>query len=891
MLPARPSRRRDFWSELDRLEASGELDETVEEAATFAREVMEEVKWKEEAHETAVLELDSNMQGDIPNGENNQEGPADPLSSVPGGAFDDIPLQEPSNIPLSPSHPAEDVFVPPSFRPSQFLRMSTPKPLTSPIPSVPTPLDTSFPRLLPPKSGPIPSHVSPLRTRRSAIHDTPECVASPIDTPTTSAPQPSRPHLSTILGEGQGRRDDPDTPVPIGKALGMKSKKDLLAVTKHFEVFAKGLNSKDDVGKGVGRKGKGRSTRSKMPNSFLGGTAGVTGLGGKVFDELRFCIPPEVNQVAKHKQRWEIISKLGGQVTLQPDTAITHVIYDAGKSASLLAQRLGLDSLSELPEGTICVKWDWVVQCKLAGSLLDPSPWLSFPKTSFTRAVSANAIRPTSRMFDITDQLRGKSVSISRKREPTASDSDTEESSKKKARAADTRSMTIFPPVPEREAEIEQPVADPPRAVIMQDLPKGVATRHVVADGPGWGKAANGQRDALDVMIEGVIDGSLSDPEVGDGDDEEGDKQADHLTLKPYENPNPKADRCKCGQKSDVKGYKRPNEWLAQKFERLHEMYAGQVGKNAFAIRGYQRAASIMRRIEYPITTGAQARAIPGIGPGLAERIDEFLTGAPGRAYFEDTEQARCVALFKDIYGVGRQVANDLYRLGARSITDLRTGQYPLTPGQQVGLSLYEDLKSRIPRDECKALYEMIKAEAMAFDNGLWVEIMGSYRRGQEDSGDVDILITREWKAGEKGKDRKGALGELVGRLRRKGIITHDLGAPSDWNAPEAKWMGVGKVSPSSKYRRIDILCIPHEQWGAALIYLTGECNEVFNRSLRLYARKLGYSLNQRGLYKGVLRGRDGLKTTEGEVVASKTEQEIFDVLGLRWRHPHHRRP
>jgi DNA polymerase lambda len=57
-----------------------------------------------------------------------------------------------------------------------------------------------------------------------------------------------------------------------------------------------------------------------------------------------------------------------------------------------------------------------------------------------------------------------------------------------------------------------------------------------------------------------------------------------------------------------------------------------------------------------------------------------------------------------------------------------------------------------------------------------------------------------------------------------------------------------------------------------------------FNRSLRLYARKKGYSLNQRGLYKGVIRGKDGLKLTEGEIVASRTEQEIFDVLGVRWR-------
>jgi DNA polymerase lambda len=36
--------------------------------------------------------------------------------------------------------------------------------------------------------------------------------------------------------------------------------------------------------------------------------------------------------------------------------------------------------------------------------------------------------------------------------------------------------------------------------------------------------------------------------------------------------------------------------------------------------------------------------------------------------------------------------------------------------------------------------------------------------------------------------------------------------------------MGVGRV-PGGKYRRIDILTIPFDNWGAALLYFTG--NEV----------------------------------------------------------------
>lgn len=101
--------------------------------------------------------------------------------------------------------------------------------------------------------------------------------------------------------------------------------------------------------------------------------------------------------------------------------------------------------------------------------------------------------------------------------------------------------------------------------------------------------------------------------------------------------------------------------------------------------------------------------------------------------------------------------------------------------------------------------------------------------------------------------------------------------------------MGTGKLSPSGKLRRIDILAIPFDQYGAALLYFTG--NEHFNRSIRLYANKNGYSLNQRGLFAGVARDRDRKKTNDGVCVASRTEQEIFDVLGIRWRPPHLRRP
>lgn len=77
-----------------------------------------------------------------------------------------------------------------------------------------------------------------------------------------------------------------------------------------------------------------------------------------------------------------------------------------------------------------------------------------------------------------------------------------------------------------------------------------------------------------------------------------------------------------------------------------------------------------------------------GIGQSIADRIDEFVSGSTGRLAYEDTEQARILATFRDVYGVGKNHANDLYRLGARSIEDLRTKDFGLTSGQLVRLDL-----------------------------------------------------------------------------------------------------------------------------------------------------------------------------------------------------------
>jgi DNA polymerase lambda len=64
-----------------------------------------------------------------------------------------------------------------------------------------------------------------------------------------------------------------------------------------------------------------------------------------------------------------------------------------------------------------------------------------------------------------------------------------------------------------------------------------------------------------------------------------------------------------------------------------------------------------MRRTKWPIASGKDALKIKGIGQSMADRIDEWITGGPGRQYYETNEQVTTVQLFKDIYGVGKSVS------------------------------------------------------------------------------------------------------------------------------------------------------------------------------------------------------------------------------------------
>lgn len=300
----------------------------------------------------------------------------------------------------------------------------------------------------------------------------------------------------------------------------------------------------------------------------------------------------------------------------------------------------------------------------------------------------------------------------------------------------------------------------------------------------------------------------------------------------------------------------------------------------------YRKAISTLRQQPNKITTSGEAFKLPCVGQRLALKIEEIVTTDRLRRL----ENAKTdpgdhiLQKFMGIYGVGFSQANKWLHSGYSTLEDLKEHAH-LTDNQLLGIEHYDDFHTRIPRKEVTALGDIVKATANAIDPKVEIIIGGSYRRGAAMSGDIDCIITKPNTSSS--NDIFAFLVELTSRLTSTNFLVAALATPRAESG--TKWHGCCVLPGTAKpiWRRIDFLLVPATEIGAALIYFTG--NDIFNRSIRLLASRKGMRLNQRGLFKNVMRGPGRVKLNEGELVEGADEKKIFAALGVPWRPPEQR--
>ncbi|TMW55055.1 hypothetical protein Poli38472_013817 [Pythium oligandrum] len=231
------------------------------------------------------------------------------------------------------------------------------------------------------------------------------------------------------------------------------------------------------------------------------------------------------------------------------------------------------------------------------------------------------------------------------------------------------------------------------------------------------------------------------------------------------------------------------------------------------------------------------------------------------------------------IWGVGPATAAKLYNMGYKTMDQLRKdADKVLNFQQQIGLNYYQDFLTKIPRSEVTEIEKTVVDEVHRLLPNATALACGSYRRGKPSSGDCDVLIT------DPDSEECDILPTLLERLHAMGFLTDDLTHVSDHRMGRCdSYMGVCQLRKDLPHRRLDIKVYPRRCFGFALLYFTG--SDHFNRSMRLYARKKGWSLSDRAL-KRVVRVRKDVKIESGESVVCQSEVDVFIALGLEYKDP-----
>ena len=569
----------------------------------------------------------------------------------------------------------------------------------------------------------------------------------------------------------------------------------------------------------------------------------------QIFSNLHFYFFPN-NE--KHPARFMRISKaiaFGAIWHRNWTPFVTHVIVDKSLDYAMLLKFLKKDSL---PAGVMCVNESWPSECIAYRALLDYSrpqfrvtgapPPMTPDKLPAVDAPTSSATSETSLKL----KPPGKDVMT---RQPETQPSDESGGVRNDARpiatAVDTHAADADVPRPDMTDELDVAIS---QARDLQLMPLDEDDKR-----PG--------------SSEGLPSNLASTPNHGE-------HSSKRETFE---------EKFQCMQKHSGEISNNANAATIVILQQMADYY-GKMG-DEWRIRAYRKAIATLRNHPTKICTKDEALALPNVGERLATKIEEIVFTSRLRrldnALAEPQDQI--LQTFMKVYGAGFAHASQWVRQGYTTLDELLQ-KASLTENQTLGIAHFEDFQERIPRAEVTKHGEIVRKALHKLDSTFEVTIGGSYRRGAKDSGDIDFIISKP--DADIDHVRNVVVGQLVPMLFSTGFLTAALAATS---GDGSKWHGACCLPGQTQWRRIDFLLVPWAEMGAALIYFTG--NDIFNRSMRLLASKKGYRLNQRGLYKDVIRGKNRERITEGTLVESRDERKIFDILGVPWRPPEHRIP
>ncbi len=322
------------------------------------------------------------------------------------------------------------------------------------------------------------------------------------------------------------------------------------------------------------------------------------------------------------------------------------------------------------------------------------------------------------------------------------------------------------------------------------------------------------------------------------------------------------------------------NAEIAATFDHVADLLEYQ-GSNVFRVRAYRNAARLIGSMVESLASVRQdpdrgLTDLEGIGTDLATKIGTLLdTGCLPLLTELEKEVPAVVFELMRVPGLGpKKVKLLVGELGIDSLDALeracRDGRVKDVKGfgAKTQAAILDNIAFAKNPEHSRLLWN--EADEIATNLIAWmrrcpdakeVEAAGSWRRGRETVGDLDLVVV---------SDAPAAVMDHLERWPEGGTVLLRGDTKTSIRGP--------------RNVQIDLRVVEAASFGAALQYFTG--SKEHNVRLRSRARDRGLTINEYGVYELAAGASGDAPPTKGRLVAGRTESEVYEAVGLPWIPP-----
>lgn len=358
-------------------------------------------------------------------------------------------------------------------------------------------------------------------------------------------------------------------------------------------------------------------------------------------------------------------------------------------------------------------------------------------------------------------------------------------------------------------------------------------------------------------------------------------------------------------------------------------------------VRAYSTSIASLSAYPYILQSPLEVIRLPGCDERIASHFSEYMASAeeeserylPVARKLDEDENLQCLKIFYQIWGCGAETARKMYfTFGWKDIDDVvQFGWDTLTRAQQIGVKFYDEFKITILRNEVEEITQITKTHARKARgikshqhdtlSDIVAVIVGGYRRGKPQCGDVDIILSHRDES-----VTRNLVVDVVSELEQSGYITHTLtlnttttkrgqqtlpytaghgghGFDSldkalcvwqdpDFHHPSSSGVEGEEAATEANirnpniHRRVDIIVSPWRTVGAAVLGWSGAT--TFERDIRRWCKKeRGWKFDSSGVRDratGLVVDLESPRMVGDADTWEEREKRLMVGLGIGWR-------